>query len=71
MLAAGPVAGLTAHLGEAHSLGALGEAAGVAKARDVAFSLVDASPGLSDHPLLRAELDLLLDEAEADYLLRS
>jgi ATP-dependent DNA helicase RecG len=43
----------------------------VAKARDVAFALVDASPGLAEYPLLRNELDLLLDEAEADYLLRS
>lgn len=43
----------------------------VAKARDVAFALVDASPGLAEYPLLREELDLLLDDAEADYLLRS
>jgi ATP-dependent DNA helicase RecG len=43
----------------------------VAKARDVAFALVDASPGLAEYPLLRDELDLLLDDAEADYLLRS
>lgn len=43
----------------------------VAKARDVAFALVDGSAGLAVHPLLRAELDLLLDDAEADYLLRS
>ncbi|MFN3216588.1 MAG: ATP-dependent DNA helicase RecG [Acidimicrobiales bacterium] len=43
----------------------------VAKARDVAFALVDASPGLVGYPLLRDELDLLLDDAEADYLLRS
>ncbi len=43
----------------------------VARARDVAIELVDSSPGLTAHPLLSAEIDLLLDEAEAEYLLRS
>ena len=33
--------------------------------------LVDASPGLADHPQLRAEIDPLLDEDEAEYLLKS
>ena len=43
----------------------------VAHAREVAIELVDASPGLADHPQLRAEIDLLLDEEEAEYLLKS
>ena len=43
----------------------------VAHARDVAIALVDASPGLRDHPELAREIDLLLDEDEADYLLKS
>ncbi len=43
----------------------------VAHARDVAVELIDVSPGLADHPLLRAEIDLLLDEEEAEYLLKS
>ncbi len=43
----------------------------VAHAREVAIELVDASPGLADHPQLRAEIDLLLDEDEAEYLLKS
>ena len=43
----------------------------VAHARGVAIELVDASPGLVDHPQLRAEIDLLLDEEEAEYLLKS
>ncbi len=42
----------------------------VARAREVAFELVDGSPGLADHPLLAAEIDLLLDEGEAEYLLK-
>ena len=43
----------------------------VAHAREVALELVDASPGLADHPMLRAEIDLLLDDDEAEYLLKS
>ncbi|MGI9624869.1 MAG: helicase-related protein, partial [Acidimicrobiales bacterium] len=43
----------------------------VAHARDVAFELVDGSPRLADHPHLIAEIDLLLDEEEAEYLLKS
>lgn len=43
----------------------------VGHAREVAIELVDASPGLADHPQLRAEIDLLLDEEEAEYLLKS
>ncbi len=42
----------------------------VARAREVAFELVDQSPRLVDHPLLAAEIDLLLDEGEAEYLLK-
>lgn len=43
----------------------------VVLAREVAFELVDASPGLAAYPLLSAEIDLLLDDEEADYLLKS
>jgi ATP-dependent DNA helicase RecG len=43
----------------------------VVHARDVAIALVDASPGLRGHPELAREIDLLLDEDEADYLLKS
>ena len=43
----------------------------VARARAVAIELIDASPGLADHPLLAAEIDLLLDDQEAEYLLKS
>ncbi len=43
----------------------------VEKARAVAFELVDQSPGLKEFPQLAAEIDLLLDDDEAEYLLRS
>jgi ATP-dependent DNA helicase RecG len=43
----------------------------VGHAREVAVELVDTSPGLAAHPLLRAEIDLLLDDDEAEYLLKS
>ncbi len=43
----------------------------VAHTRALAFELVDASPHLADHPELLAEIDLLLDDDEADYLLKS
>ncbi len=43
----------------------------VSKARDVAIELLDNSPGLADYPVLAAEIDLLVDETEAEYLLKS
>jgi len=43
----------------------------VARAREVAFALVDADPGLDGHPLLREEMGLLLEPAEAEFLFKS
>ena len=43
----------------------------VSKAREVAFDLVDSDPGLVHHELLREELSLLLDPAEAEFLFKS
>jgi len=43
----------------------------VVKAREVAFELVDADPGLARHPELLAEVRLLLGESEAEFLLKS
>jgi ATP-dependent DNA helicase RecG len=43
----------------------------VARAREVAFAIVDADPTLEGHPLLREELGLLLDEEEAEFLFKS
>jgi len=43
----------------------------VAKARDVAFDIVDSDPTLADHQLLREELKLLLDDDEAEFLFKS
>lgn len=44
----------------------------VAKARDVAFEIVDADPTLEHHPILAEEITLLLgDEAAAEFLLKS
>ncbi|MGQ0744143.1 MAG: ATP-dependent DNA helicase RecG [Acidimicrobiales bacterium] len=43
----------------------------VARARTVAFDIVNADPGLERHPLLKEELGLLLDPGEAEYLFRS
>ncbi|MCA1656894.1 MAG: DNA helicase RecG, partial [Actinobacteria bacterium] len=43
----------------------------VAKAREVAFDIVDGDPTLADHPLLREELALLLDPDEAEFLFKS
>lgn len=43
----------------------------VVRAREVAFELVDSSPGLADYPALQAELDLVLGEDETDFLLKS
>jgi ATP-dependent DNA helicase RecG len=43
----------------------------VAKARDVAFEIVDADPTLADHPLLRDEIKLLVDEEDREFLFKS
>ena len=42
----------------------------VVRAREVAFELVDADPGLAGHPLLRDELELFLDPEDAEFLLK-
>ena len=43
----------------------------VAKARDVAFAVVDEDPLLRDHPDLAAEIRALVDEEEAEFLFKS
>jgi ATP-dependent DNA helicase RecG len=43
----------------------------VAKAREVAFSVVDDDPLLRDHPDLAAEIRALVDEEEAEFLFKS
>jgi ATP-dependent DNA helicase RecG len=43
----------------------------VARARDVAFSIVDSDPSLAEHDLLREEVRLLVDDDEADFLFKS
>ena len=43
----------------------------VEKAREDAFSLLDADPGLADHPELAAEIDTLLADDETEFLLKS
>ncbi|MCX7619217.1 MAG: ATP-dependent DNA helicase RecG [Acidimicrobiales bacterium] len=44
----------------------------VAKAREVAFEILDADPMLERHPMLAAEIDVLLgDEQAAEFLLKS
>lgn len=43
----------------------------VARAREVAFDLVDADPDLADNPALAEEVKLVLGEDEADFLLKS
>jgi ATP-dependent DNA helicase RecG len=40
-------------------------------AREVAFGLVDADPGLAHHPDLRAEVELLLGDDDTEFLLKS
>lgn len=42
----------------------------VIKARQVAIELVDADPTLARHPALAAELEVFLDEADAEFLLK-
>jgi ATP-dependent DNA helicase RecG len=43
----------------------------VEKAREVAFSLVDGDPGLQTQPVLKAEVEDLVDEDEAAFLFMS
>ena len=43
----------------------------VVRAREAAFSLVDADPHLENHPLLADELRLFFDEDDVDYLFKS
>jgi len=43
----------------------------VGRAREVAFALVDADPALAGHALLREEMALLLEPAEAEFLFKS
>jgi ATP-dependent DNA helicase RecG len=43
----------------------------VAKAREVAFELVDGDPELARHPELAGEVSLFLGDEEADFLLKS
>jgi len=43
----------------------------VAQAREMAFAIVDADPGLARSSLLREELDLFLDREESDFLFKS
>ncbi|MEZ5226041.1 MAG: ATP-dependent DNA helicase RecG [Acidimicrobiales bacterium] len=42
----------------------------VVQARKVAIELVDADPTLAHHPALAAELEVFLDEADAEFLLK-
>ena len=42
----------------------------VQAAREAAVELIDADPGLSNHPALAAELELFLDEDDAEFLLK-
>ncbi len=42
----------------------------VEQARRAAIDVVDADPGLESHPQLAAELQLFLDEADAEFLLK-
>ncbi len=43
----------------------------VVKARQAAIELIDADPTLEHHPALAAELEVFLDEADAEFLLKS
>jgi len=42
----------------------------VAEARTTAIELLDADPGLANHPALAGELELFLDPEEAEFLLK-
>ncbi len=43
----------------------------VERAREAAFALVDADPGLASHEQLRSELELLLGDNDTEFLLKS
>ncbi len=43
----------------------------VESARQVAFEIIDSDPELDDHPSLRDEIDLLLADDEAEFLMKS
>jgi ATP-dependent DNA helicase RecG len=43
----------------------------VAEAREVAFEIVDADPLLTEHPLLREEIRLLVDDEDREFLFKS
>jgi ATP-dependent DNA helicase RecG len=43
----------------------------IERAREVAFEVVDGDPGLADHPVLRAEVEDLVDDDEAGFLFKS
>jgi len=43
----------------------------VAKARQIAFAIVDSDPTLADHDVLRDELELFLEPDEAEFLFKS
>jgi len=43
----------------------------VARAREVAFAIVDGDPHLRDHELLAEEIRLLIDDDEAEFLFKS
>jgi ATP-dependent DNA helicase RecG len=43
----------------------------VARAREVAFEIVDADPSLVGHPLLREEIERLIDDEDREFLFKS
>jgi ATP-dependent DNA helicase RecG len=43
----------------------------VVRAREVAFAIVDADPGLRGHTELADEVRLLIDDEEAEFLFKS
>ena len=43
----------------------------VAKARDVAIEMLDADPDLRSHPALAEEIELMLGDRDAEFLLKS
>jgi ATP-dependent DNA helicase RecG len=43
----------------------------VARAREVAFEIVDADPSLVGHPLLREEIERLIDDDDREFLFKS
>src|SRR5947199_5988553 len=43
----------------------------VGRAREVAFDIVDADPGLRNHDILAEEVRLLIDDDEAEFLFKS